>query len=204
MAKKAKKRITVNAFKKAVAKGLPETITIQWEGIDIEIKPTLSFGEMYGFVNGVVSSCIDATTGTYNAEAKDFAIKAMVLENYANFTLPKNPEKSYEMIYRTEAYFKVLDHINPVQFNEICTAIDKKIDYMLQSNVEMATKQINSMLTSMEAIQEQLSSVFGKVSDEDIKNLVNVLINKNVDEGKLMNAFLDAKEHEAVRAPIIG
>lgn len=204
MAKKAKKRITVNAFEKALAKGLPETITIKWEDIDIEIKPTLSFGEMYGFVNGVVSSCIDATTGTYNAEAKDFAIKAMVLENYANFTLPKNPEKSYEMIYRTEAYFKVLDHINPVQFNEICAAIDKKIDYMLQSNVEMATKQINSMLTSMEAIQEQLSSVFGKVSDEDIKNLVNVLINKNVDEGKLMNAFLDAKEHEAVRAPIIG
>lgn len=193
MAKKSKKRITINAFEKTLEKGLPETITIEWGGLSVEIKPTLSLGEMYGFVNGVVSACVDAETGAYNAEIKDFAIKIMVLENYANFTLPKSSEKTYELIYRTDAYFRVRDNINLVQFDEICKAIDTKIEYALKSNIGAANRQINEIFSSMEGIQNQLSSLLGEVSEDDIKNLLTALTKGDVDEEKLMSAYLNKK-----------
>ena len=196
MAKKTKKRITINAFEKALEQGVPETITIEWNGLPIEIKPTLSLGEMYGFVNGVVAVCVNQDTGIYSAEAKDFAIKMMVLENFANFTLPKNSERAYELIYRTDAFYTVREHINPVQFEEICKAIDAKIEYAIKLNAEAANRQINEMLSSMEGIQEQLSSLLGEVNQEDIKNLVGAIMNGKLDEEKLMKTYLEAQASE--------
>ena len=201
MAKKTKKRITINAFEKALEHGVPETITIEWNGLEVDIKPTLSLGEMYGFVNGVVSVCVNQETGVYNAEIKDFAIKMMVLENYANFTLPKNSERAYELIYRTEAYFKVKEYINPVQFDEICEAIDAKIEYILKSNVEAVNKQISEMFSSMENIQEQFSSLLGDVDGEDIKGLIGAITNGKLDEEKLMRTYLDSQTTEQGTAP---
>lgn len=203
MAKKTRKRITINAFERAAEQGLPELITIEWTGINIEIKPTLSLGEMYGFVNGVVSACVDTTTGVYNAEIKDFAIKMMVLENYANFTLPKNSEKSYDLIYRTDAFFKVRENINPVQFEEMCNAIDEKIEYVLKSNIETANRQINEMYTSMDGIQNQLSSLLSEINEDDIKNLLGALTKGDVDEEKLMNAYLSGKTQDNSQPTII-
>lgn len=203
MAKKTKKRITINAFEKTLEHGIPETITIEWNGLEVDIKPTLSLGEMYGFVNGVVSVCINQETGAYNAEIKDFAIKMMVLENYANFTLPKNSERAYELIYRTEAYFKVKERINPVQFDEICEAIDAKIEYILKSNVEAVNKQINEMLSSMDNIQEQFSSLLGDVDGEDIKGLIGAITNGKFDEEKLMKAYLEEKQPRLEQPKII-
>ena len=191
MAKKTRKRITINAFERAAEQGLPELITIEWTGINIEIKPTLSLGEMYGFVNG------------YNAEIKDFAIKMMVLENYANFTLPKNSEKSYDLIYRTDAFFKVRENINPVQFEEMCNAIDEKIEYVLKSNIETANRQINEMYTSMDGIQNQLSSLLSEINEDDIKNLLGALTKGDVDEEKLMNAYLSGKTQDNSQPTII-
>lgn len=201
MAKKTKKRITINAFERAAEKGIPEIVTIEWAGLNVEIKPTLSLGEMYTFVNGVVSACVDTETGVYNAEVKDFAIKMLVLENYANFTLPKNTEKAYELVYRTDAYFRVKDNINLVQFDEICKAIDTKIEYALKSNVETANRQINEMFSSMEGIQNQLSSLLGEIDGEDIKGLVGAMMNGKLDEEKLMKAYLEAQGSEQSTVP---
>lgn len=203
MAKKTKKRITINAFEKALEHGVPETITIEWNGLEVDIKPVLSLGEMYGFVNGVVSVCVNQETGAYNAEVKDFAIKMMVLENYANFTLPKNSERAYELIYRTDAYLKVEEHINPIQFKEIREAIDVKIEHILKSNVEAVNKQINEMLSSMGNIQEQFSSLLGDVDGEDIKGLIGAITNGKIDEGKLMKAYLEEKQPRLERPKII-
>lgn len=201
MAKKTKKRITINAFEKTLSQGVPETITVEWNGLSIEIKPTLSLDEMYGFVNSVVAVCVDKDAGTYSAEVKDFAIKMMVLENYANFTLPKNSERAYELVYRTDAYFAVRDHINPVQFDEMCKAIDVKIEYALKSNIETVNRQINEIFSSMERAQDQLSSLLGEVNQEDIKNLIGAITSGKLDEEKLMKTYLEAQASDQAATP---
>ncbi len=197
MAKKTKKRITINAFEKVMKENYQPVVEVEWNGLAIEIKRTLSFAEMMGFISGVVAACYNAETGIYTPDVKSFAIKLMVLENYANFTMPSDPEKMYELIYCTDALDAVMPHINQAQFRETCDSIDERLDYITSVNIEAANKQITEMFSSMDGIQEQLSSLLGKVSDEDVKNLVGVLTDGKIDEEALVKAVLNEKSKDA-------
>lgn len=207
MAKKTRKRITINAFEKVMKENYQPVTNVEWNGITIEIKRTLSFAKMIGFIGGVVAACYNAESGVYTPDVKSFAIKLMVLENYANFTMPSNPEKMYELVYCTDAFDAVMPHINQIQFREICDSIDEKLDYITSANIEAANKQITEMFSSMDGIQEQLSSLFNKVSDEDIKNLVGALANGKFDEEELAKAVLNEslktdEQPEVIALPI--
>ena len=203
MAKKTKKRITINAFEKVMKENYQPIVEVEWNGLTIEIKRTLSFAEMMGFISGVVAACYNAETGMYTPDVKSFAIKIMVLENYANFTMPSNPEKMYELTYCTDALDAVMPYINQVQFREICDSIDERLDYITSASIEAANKQIAEMFSSMDGIQEQLSSLFGKVSDEDIKSLVGVLVNGKFDEEEIVKAVLNEKAQETEQPKVI-
>lgn len=203
MAKKTKKRITINAFEKVMKENYQPVVEVEWNGLTIEIKRTLSFAEMMGLISSVVAACYNAETGIYTPDVKSFAIKLMVLENYANFTMPSNPEKMYELIYCTGALDVVMPHINQAQFREICDSIDERLDYITSANIEAANKQITEMFSSMDGIQEQLSSLFGKVSDEDVKNLVGALVNGKFDEEELVKAVLNEKSKDSEQPKVI-
>lgn len=203
MAKKTKKRITINAFEKVMKENYQPVVEVEWNGLTIEIKRTLSFAEMMGFISGVVAACYNAETGIYTPDVKGFSIKVMVLENYANFTMPSSPEKMYELIYCTDALDAVMPYINQAQFREICDSIDERLDYITSANIEAANKQIAEMFSSMDGIQEQLSSLFGKVSDEDVKNLVGALVNGKFDEEELVKAVLNEKSKDSEQPKVI-
>lgn len=203
MAKKTKKRITINAFEKVMKENYQPVVEVEWNGLTIEIKRTLSFAEMMGFISGVVAACYNAETGVYTPDVKSFAIKVMVLESFANFTMPSNPEKMYELIYCTDALDAVMPYINQTQFREICDSIDERLDYVTSANIESANKQISEMFSSMDGIQEQLSSLFGKVSDEDIKSLVGALVNGKFDEEEIVKAVLNEKAQETEQPKVV-
>lgn len=203
MAKKTKKRITINAFEKVMKENYQPIVEVEWNGLTIEIKRTLSFAEMMGFISGVVAACYNTENGVYTPDVKNFAIKMMVMENYANFTMPSNPEKMYELIYCTDAFDAVMQYVNQVQFREICDSIDERLDYITSASIEAANKQIAEMFSSMDGIQEQLSSLFGKVSDEDIKSLVGVLVNGKFDEEEIVKAVLNEKAQETEQPKVI-
>ena len=190
MAKK-EKRVSVNAFETVMKRDFENTETFDWHGVEVTVRRVLPLREVLAFVNSAANSCFTSDTGDYVPEARDFAIYSNVLERYAYFTMPANMEKQYELIYGTDAFEAVREHIDPAQFQSICRAIDEKVRYRTQTNIEGVQKQIDELSAVCGRIQERLSEAFDGVSKEDIGTLVKALGEHGIDEEKLVKAYTD-------------
>ena len=188
---KAEKRISINAFEKVMKTDFENIEVFDWHGIEVTVRRTLPFREVLEFVNSVVNSCFTADTGDYVPEARDFAIYSNVLDKYANFTMPKKLGDQYELIYRTDAFEKVREHIDTAQFQSICRSIDEKVRYRVNTNIEAVQKQIDDLSAVCEQIQTRLSETFEGISREEIKTLIGALGEHGLDEKKLVEAYSD-------------
>lgn len=191
------KRITINAFEKVMKETYKPTELVDWHGVEITVKKTLSLTEMMEFVDTVVGSCFTDNGSVYLPEVQDFVIKVCVLEKYANFTMPRNVKSQYELIYQTDALETVLAHVNPQQFNEICMAITKKIDNLAQANIETVHRQMNDLYTAFDNIQNQLSAMFAGIGENDVRAVVEAVSNGALDEEKLVRAYTAVKNEKS-------
>ena len=98
MAKAKTKRVSINALEKITDEYVNEEV-LEWNGLEITIKKTLSFSDMMKFVDSVAKSCFVQGSGDYAPEIFDFALRSNVLDTYANFTMPRDLEKQYAMVY---------------------------------------------------------------------------------------------------------
>lgn len=183
------KKISVNAFEKAMKDTYTPTETFDWNGIEVTVKKNLSLKEMLEFVDSVVKSCFSKDNNTYMPEVKDFATKICILEKYANFTMPGNAEKQYAFVYQTDAVERVLGYVNPQQFNEICVAISRKVENIAQANIEAVNRQMNDLYNAFDNLQNQLTALFDGVNNEDIRAVTGALANGTFDEEKLVKAY---------------
>lgn len=188
---KSTKKISITTFEKIMKDIHISTKTVEWNGVNITIKPTLSLKEMLSFVDNVVQSCFTTEDAAYIPEVKEFVIKCCVLEMYANFTLPTNVERKYDLIYCTDAIDVVMSNINAAQFGEIMEAINDKISNIAQANIESANKQINELYSAFDNIQEQMSSLFAGIGNDEIGKLVGAIAGDKFDEAKLVQAYID-------------
>lgn len=188
MAKKTKK-ISVNAFEKVMKDTYAPVEEVEWNGLEIVIQKTLPLSEMLSFIENVVKSCFRRDSGEYEPGVKDFAIRTMVLEKYANFAMPQKLEYQYDLLYCTDAYITVCKYINAAQFEEILFAIDDKIDYMKQANIFAFKKQMNSFTAALENFEEQM----GQFDTADISKLLGTLSDSKIDEDKLVKAYIENK-----------
>ena len=193
MANKIKK-ISINALEKCVKEAAGEPIvTREWRGINVNIKVRLGLQEMMTFVDGVVKTCFTENDNQYTPEVLDFAIRSSVLEMYANFTLPTNIEKQYELLYGCDMYGTILETIDRSQFDAMLRAIDEKIAHIAASNIEAVTRQVNDVYASLNALEERLSAIFQGIDNDAITGLVGAMADGKFDEEKLVHAYLEAK-----------
>lgn len=186
------KRISINALEKVMKETYDNTHMLDWHGLEVTIKKTLSLKEMLEFVNSVVNSCFsNDEISVYNPEVKDFAIKISILQKYTNFTLPKNSETKYELLYKTDVIPCVLKCINAEQFFEICTSIDKKIENVAQANIEAVNKQMVELMSAFENLQTQMGELFDGVENSDMPALLKALSGGTLDEDKFVQAFIN-------------
>lgn len=186
------KRISVNALEKCIERK-PETVDIEWNGLDITVKTRLSFEEMMEFVDGVAESCFATDTKAFIPVAKDFVIGCLVIEMYSNLTLPQNVNKKYEIINGCDVVDAILENVDKAQFDAIIKSINEKIRYFIETNVAQATVKINDLLYSFGDIESKVGELFGKVTPDDIQAIVSSLSDGKIDEGKLMEAYLESK-----------
>lgn len=183
------KKISVNAFEKAMKDTYIPSEVFEWNGIEVTVKKNLSLKEMMEFVDNTARSCFAADTNTYLPEVKDFIIKTCVLEKYANFTMPNNVELQYALVYQTDIAENVLLHINQAQYAEICAAIDKKIENIVQINVEDITKQINEIHSMFDNLGSQIENLFKGIDNNDMRAIAGALANGGLNEEKLIEAY---------------
>lgn len=191
MANKPKK-LSINALEKATKDNYCPT-TIEWNGLSVVIRRNLHLAEMLAFVDNVTTSCFTEPDGVYTPELKDYAIRAMGIELYTNISTPADLSKKYDLLYASDIWQVVLENIDAEQFREIVSAIDEKIKNITNANTALITKQVTDLYSAIENIQSQLSSLFGGISDNDIKNLVGAISNGGIDAEKLMKAYLENK-----------
>lgn len=197
MAKTVKtKKISITAFDKIMKTTAEPPKAVEWNGIEITIKHTLPLEDVITFVNNVSNLCFERESGNYLPEIKVFAIKCCVLEMYANFALPENVEHRYDLIYNTDAFDTVLEHINIKQLNEIVDAISEKVDNIAQADIESAKTKMNEIYSMFNNFQKQINDIFSGIDAEDLSEFINALSEGQLDESKIVQAYMDAKDGE--------
>lgn len=183
------KKVSVNAFEKAMKDNYTPSSEIEWNGVTITVKRNLSFGEMMEFVESVVQLCFANETDRYIPEVKDFAIKTLILEKYANINMPQNIEKRYEFVYFTDVVQAILSKVDRIQFNEIVQAIDTKLEYISNANIEAVNRQVAALYDTLQALESQFSEMFSGLDSDSVTKLVNAITDNQLDEEKLMKAY---------------
>lgn len=186
------KKISINALEKCLAEITDDVSTFEWRGIEISVRRRLSLQQMLLFVTNVTSLCF-TDEGEYIPEVKDFAIRSNMLEVYANFTLPQNAEKKYEMVMKCDIFPLIYERIDGNQFKDILWSIDEKLDYVASSHIEAITKQIEDIYSAFNGLEEKMSTIFEGMDKETFNAIANALTQSGVDEEKLMTAYINAK-----------
>ena len=191
------KPISKSQFEKVMNKNYSPTEVVEWNGIDITIKKTLSLREVINFVKDVVDLCFSKKDEIYLPEVQQFAIKANVLTYYANFKLPKRARSQYQLVYCTDAFETVSKHINPAQFVEMCNAIDKKLRHESSVRIYNMEKQVDKLYEYFDALETQIGDVFKDITGEQVKDMMNAISDKKFDNKALMDAYFEHKEEQA-------
>lgn len=193
---KKSKKISITAFDKIMREENTPIEIIEWHGIDVTIRKTLSLKDALIFVDTVSKSCFDSETGEYMPEVKVFVMKCCILEMYANFSLPANVEHKYDLVYNTDAVDTVLKHINMRQLNELTDAISEKVDNMARANIENINKQMNDVYNAFDELQNHFGQILSGVNAEDVSKLVQSIAEGKIDEDKIVQAYLSQNKSE--------
>ena len=195
------KTISINALERAV-KDMDEQIrtVIEWRGVSVTIKKRLGLMEMMSFVESVVRSCFNGEDNRFTPEIMDFAIRCGVLETYANFTLPANIEKRYELVYGCDALPMIMEVIDMDQYRAMMQAIDEKVSHMAQANIQAVFRQVNELYASLHELEDKMADVMNNLDPEMLEKLMASFSNGGIDEEKLVRAYLNEKKDDTERA----
>lgn len=180
-------RISFDTFIEGLGEYYSPTIEVQWNGINITVKKSLSVEETMQFVHNVADMCF-SEEGEYHPEIMDFAIRCEILTRYANFDLPDNVGKRYWMVYASNVVEVICAHINIEQLSQIKESIVRKITYMCDSDVTFMRSKWDDIYTVIKRLEEQFSEMFDSVSEEDVKAAISAL-NGGIDPAKVAQAY---------------
>lgn len=196
MAKKNENRVSVNKFETVMKEEFENTVNVEWHGVDLVVKKTISLADMLAFVEECAQSCF-LEDGSFVPELKEFAIRCNVLVRYAGFALPSDAEKKYKLVYGTDAYLTVLEHIDVMQFSDIENAVEERIRFEVAGANREMRRKLDDAVGAFENMAQQLDGLFGNLTNDDIKSMLEVAT-KGVDEKKVALAVLDAQKDDKV------
>ncbi len=198
------KKISINSLDKIIEENFSNVVTADWHDVTLEIKKSLSLTEMLEFVSDVVSSVFQDENG-FIPEVADFAIKSNIVLKYTNVSLPDNIEHRYEILYNTDLIEFIRGFINAEQLHEIVTSIGKKISHKCNIAADNLQKQLTSLVSTLEKMQDTTTEIFEKITPEDLAKVMSAFENGDFSEEKIVQAYIDqtkSPESENVPAPL--
>lgn len=182
------KRVSINQFEKAIDKNnILKLILEGTDDVEFEVQKTIPLDEAISFVNEVVESCIDSDEASYVPESYDFAIRIGVINYYSNLKLPTSIDKQYDFIYRTPAYYQILENINKGQYSAIIKAIDEKITYMKDMMVSTASGKIIDLLSKFNELSDISGDLSKNVNPALVSQIYNAMNQDGILEDKLIS-----------------
>lgn len=189
----AKKQISINQWEKLLG---DNTVTVelfkdQEDSPIIEIRKTLPIAEFWSAVDEVVEMCfptINVGTEeqpkyevTYMPENYDFALRRIVVSQYANMRLPKDYGSQYDLLYTTPVYSMIYPQINSAQLEDLIEGSRQKIEFRKQSMLSIS-KTLREMIDNIVKATNGLMDI----NQEDIKKALSMMTSAESSGEKLM------------------
>lgn len=183
------KKIKVSKIQEIANNITPIINKIEWNDIEIEIKNTLSVEECIRLVKNATDNCF-TDDGEFLPEMLAFSIGVSTIAVYTNLELPDSTEDKYKVITYTDLMEKITSNINQLQYEDLLHAIDDKVEYKTKTNIEAIRVQVNELYFKAEELFNQIAETFSQSGMEDFKTMISAVANHEVDEGKIMEAYL--------------
>lgn len=197
MAKNANKKISISFMDKALeAQEKKNIVVMQWHDTDVTIKQTIGLMDMIAFVDNVTECCF-MEDGSYHPELREFLFRCNVLTRYANFSLPENVEHKFALVYGTDAYDFVAQHIDERQLNMLDAAIYEKLTYLCDMNTAGLEQKMYNAVQAFEDLQEKLASLFEGIGPDDMAKIASAMANGQFSEERLVKAYAEQMKKEA-------
>ena len=189
MAQKKTNKVSVATIEKVMKERFAgEPKTFDWYGVEIEHKENIPMEYAVTFVNNVVDTCFDKD-GNYIPEFKDFLIRSFTVQMYSNVRLPQDLKKQYDILYNSDLYNVLIQHVDIVQYDTLLMAIDEKLEYRRNADVMTMRMTLNNLIAQFQNFGEQLN----QVEIEDVKNIAEAINGVDLDEEKFVDAILNRK-----------
>ena len=194
----ANKQITINQWEKT-----KEDITVKFsliegeDGPEVIVRKALPLSEVWEAVDEIVEMCMPTiNVGTedepkmeqvFMPENRDFAVRRVIMSRYANFKLPQDFGKQYDLMYSTPVYQKVANCIDQMQLMEMVGAAERKLDYLKEERLSVA-KAIKEVLGQFTDAANQLQDVDPNAVQQvlgllsDTKNAGEKIVEKTMQE----------------------
>ena len=167
----------------------PKVVTVDWHGKEIYVRSTIGLDEMLEFVDAVVDACMDEA-GTYFPQFRDCMFRLYTIMYYTNIAPSGDLKDQYDFVYGSDLFDTVVYNIDAGQLNDIKSAINARINYAVNVNI----RKFNDGIKQLVGMAEGINSAFGDVSKEEMASVLKALSQiKNVDEGKLAQAVVEAQ-----------
>lgn len=164
--------------------------------VDVDIKYMIGIEDMLEFVEEVSANAFDSE-GEYIPAVVDFLIKANTIKRYTNAELPEDIHEQYSFIYTTDLFEQICEHINQVQLKEIIGAIDNKIAYMRQTNIDNIKTKLNDLIGMFEDLEEEMLNIFGGISPEEMKGFMEMFSKGAIPTEKdIVKAYVEERYSE--------
>ena len=187
MAQKKTNKVSVATIEKVMKEQFAgEPKTFDWYGVEIEHKENIPMEYAVTFVNNVVDTCFDKD-GNYIPEFKDFLIRSFTVQMYSNVRLPQDLKKQYDILYNSDLYNVLIQHIDIVQYDTLLMAIDEKLEYRRNADVMTMRMTLNNLISQFQNFGEQLN----QVEIEDVRNIAEAINGVDLDEEKFVDAILN-------------
>lgn len=175
--KRRNNKIRNNALMSIFDKEFNKTNTIDYKGIKITIKNSISLNDIREIIEIVSTSCVDVDMGTYEPALKSFLIDLEIILYYTNIRMPKDLKSQYDIITQTDLFDVILPYINAAQYTEIVNGVDSKIAFLLNSVNNLATAETMKLTKDIEYMTEILKNALDNISNDGIRELTDALNN---------------------------
>lgn len=193
MAKKEMNMISIEKMDEIMNDYFPTFEVVDFHGEELTVQKRIPFALVCEMVKKVADACFDEN-GEFSPEIRDFALRLCCVEAYTNVRLPEdNVEHQYEIVGRSDLWSIMLRVIDSDQMDEICNAIQDRIDARLDANRAAFEREINKLTQALDEMGKQVTELFGSVSPEDLQALLGAIGEHGVDEEKIVQAVVAAQ-----------
>ena len=203
MAKKTN-RVSINALervcKETTSDIMQRTFSIGDETITYEVKFRLTLEESMRFIEDVVKEAVMPNDGMIVPLAQSYIIGKNILVYYANFTMPSDESKAYELVLGANGIIgDIIGCIDNAQYQMLLAGVRDRVNFETQKMLSVQEQRVNTLVGEISRFAEQMDSVFGNISGEQMAGFISSmskLSDTQISTEELAKAFVEnAKEN---------